>query len=84
MGIEVAQTPNGYLLSQTKYISYFFELARLTDNRTTDMPIEGNDKYSTTDGTPLSYPSLYRTIVGSLVYLTVTRPHIAHVVNVVS
>ena len=84
LGIEVAQSPKGYLLSQTKYISDLFERARLTDNRTTDTPIETNAKYSPTDGVPLSDPSLYRTIVGSLVYLTVTRPDIAHAVHVVS
>ncbi|XP_023765590.2 uncharacterized mitochondrial protein AtMg00810-like [Lactuca sativa] len=84
LGIEVAQSKKEYLLSQTKYISDLFTRAGLSDNRTIDTPLETNARYSHTDGVPLYDLNLYRTVVGSLVYLTVTRPDIAHAVHVVS
>ncbi|XP_031281289.1 uncharacterized protein LOC116139772 [Pistacia vera] len=73
-----------HLLSESKYVTDILERARLTDNKTVDAPIEVNAKYSSSDGFPLSDPTLYRTFVGSLVYLTITRPDIAYDVHVVS
>ena len=67
MGIEVAYSLRGYLLSQSKYVAYILEWVRLTDNKTIDTPIEVNAKYSSSDGVSLSDPTLYRTIVKSLV-----------------
>ena len=84
MGIEVAYSPRGYLLSQSKYIAYILKRVRLTDNKIVDTPIEVNAMYSSSDGLPLIDPTLYHTIVGSLVYLTITRPDIAYVIHVVS
>ncbi|XP_075489641.1 uncharacterized protein LOC142528475 [Primulina tabacum] len=74
----------GYLLSQSKYIADLFEHARLSDNKIVDTPVETNARYSLSDEPPLLDLTLYRTIVGSLVYLTVTRPDIAHAIHVIS
>lgn len=49
-----------------------------------DTPLELNTKLNKTDGLPLPDPSLYCCLVGSLIYLTMTCPDIAHAVQVVS
>jgi hypothetical protein len=84
LGIEVAYSPRGYLLSQLKYVADILERAKLIDNKTVDTPIKVNAKYSSSNGLPLIDPTLYRTIVRSFVYLIITRPDIAYVVHVVS
>ena len=84
MGIEVAYSPRGYLFSQSKYVADILEQARLTDHKIVDTLIEVNAMYSSSNGLPLTDPTLYCTIIGSLVYLTITRSDIAYAIHVVS
>ncbi|XP_057444144.1 uncharacterized mitochondrial protein AtMg00810-like [Lotus japonicus] len=84
LGIEVDYSPRGYLLSQSKYIATILAQARLCDTGTVDTPLEMNTQYNSSNGVPLKDHTLYRTLVGSLVYPTITRPDIAYAVHVVS
>lgn len=84
MGIEVLHNEKGYYISQSKYIQDLIDRFGITDNQTTATPIYLHLKLHPNDGTPLENPSRYGHIVGSLVYLTVTRPDIAHAVHILS
>jgi len=84
LGIEVASSSKGYLLSQSKYIAYLFNRARLIENKIVSTPFKTSVQYSSLYGVPLIDSTLYRTIVGNPVYLSATCPDIAQVVHVVS
>ena len=83
MGIEVAYSPRGYLLSRSKYVLDIQELVVLLIIRLLILPLR------LMQSTVLliecmSYHTLYHIIVRSLVYLRITRPNIAYVVHIVS
>jgi hypothetical protein len=75
LGIVIS-TPKWFFLSQEKYIQNLLNRASLTDHRTAETPMELNVHPTPTDGEPLEDPTRYRHIVGSLIYLGVTRPDI--------
>ena len=50
----------------------------------TDIPMEINVKLQKEDGELLSDVTMYRRLVGSLLYLTMTRPDIAYAVQFLS
>jgi hypothetical protein len=84
LGIEISFTHEGFFLSQKKYIHDLLNRASLTDHRTVETPMELNVHLTPTDGEPLEDLTHYRHIVGSLVYLGVTRPDILYSVHILS
>ncbi|XP_056168716.1 secreted RxLR effector protein 161-like [Syzygium oleosum] len=82
--LEIARSSRSILISQQKYTADILSRAALSDSRTAATPIELNQKFCLDDGEPLSDVTYYWTLVGSLIYLTISRPDIAYAVHVVS
>jgi hypothetical protein len=81
---EVHHTAKGIFVNQHKYINELVEMANLNQSKPANTPMEINLKLRKNDGDPIADPTLYRSLVGSLVYLTITRPDISFSVNIVS
>ena len=71
-------------MNQHKYSQDLITLACLEDTSSIDTPMEVNVKYMKDEGDLLDEPTLYQRLVGSLIYLTTTRPDISYVVHQVS
>ena len=83
-GLEVSSSVDGYYLTQVKYTSDLISRASITDSKIVNTPIEYNCCLNSHDGESLTDATLYRQLVGSLIYLIVTRPDISYAVHVVS
>ena len=84
LGLEITHSTDGLYITQAKYASNLLSRAGLIDSKTVDTPVELNAHLTPSRGKPLSKTSLYRRLVGSLVYLTVTRPDISYAIHQVS
>ena len=84
LGIEVAYSPKGYFLSYFKYIVDILDPACLTDTKIVDNPLKVNVRYFSFGGALPLDPIFYCAIVGSLVYLTITRLNIIYIVYIIS
>ena len=84
LGLEITHSTDELYITLAKYAFKLLSRAGLTDSKTLDTPIELNAHLTPSGGKPLSNPSLYKRLVGSLVHLTVTRPDIYYAVHQVS
>ncbi|KAK0591006.1 hypothetical protein LWI29_034346 [Acer saccharum] len=84
LGVEVVPHKHGILLSQRRYIMDLLTCTKMTGAKSVQTPIPTSPPISLHSGTPLSDPTTYRTVVGSLQYLSLTRPDISYTVNKLS
>jgi hypothetical protein len=83
-GIEVAQSDGVITLCQRSYAAKILEVAGLSNCNSCSTPMECRLKLHKEDGAKAVDATMYRSIVGSLRYLTNTRPDITHAVGVIS
>ncbi|KAI3759425.1 hypothetical protein L6452_07232 [Arctium lappa] len=84
LGIEVARTPDGMVLSQRKYTLDILSDSGMLGCKPSSFLIEQNLQLDHCDGSPQVEASRYRRLIGRLLYLQVTRPDIAYAVNMLS
>eukprot|EP00253_Pinus_taeda_P005139 PITA_05139 len=84
LGVEVWQTENNIFLSQSKYAKNLVDRFRMQDCKLATTPMERGLKLSTRSSSPLVDETLFRQLVGNLIYLTATRPDISFAVSYIS
>ncbi|XP_048137760.1 uncharacterized mitochondrial protein AtMg00810-like [Rhodamnia argentea] len=84
LGLEIDRTKEGLFLCQQKYARDLLEKFRMLDCKPISTPLDGNAKACADEGRELEDSTMYSQLVGSLIYLTITRPDIAFAVGVAS
>jgi hypothetical protein len=84
LGLEVEQSEKGIFISQNKYANEVLKRFRMLNCKTTPTPVATGTKLSKEDCSPNVDPTLYKRLVGSLMYLTATRPDIMFAVSLIS
>ena len=84
LGIEVDQSENGVFISQDKYVEAVLKRFNMQNSKAAVTPTVVGLKLTKEDSSKDFDPKLYKSIVGSLMYLTATRPDIMHAVSLIS
>nr|GEU89204.1 hypothetical protein [Tanacetum cinerariifolium] len=75
-GLQVKQKDNGIFISQDKYVAYILKKFDFTTVKTTSTPMEHNKALIKDVEVKDVDVHLYRLMIGSLMYLTASRPNI--------
>ncbi|XP_028083037.1 uncharacterized protein LOC114284336 [Camellia sinensis] len=81
LGISVHSDEHGYFLSRAKYAAALLHKAGLQDCKPCSFPMVVKTVCSAADSLPFAQPFLYRSLVGGLQYLTITRPDLSYAIN---
>nr|GEU68770.1 hypothetical protein [Tanacetum cinerariifolium] len=74
LGIQILRNSTGLIMTQRKYTLKLLQSAGFLNVKPLSIPFDHIIKVNHDDGELLDDPSQYRTLVGKLLYLTITRP----------
>ena len=83
-GMEVLQCSDEIFICQQKYISDILNRFKMQDCKPVSTPISIGVKLAKDEDSEKEDDSMYRSLIGSLLYLTASRPHILFVVSLLS
>lgn len=81
LGIELSYTPNGIFLSQWKYILDLLKRASMDKSNDSPTPMTTTYRLTTAEGPFVTDATLFRSIVGALQHVVITRPDIVFLVS---
>nr|GEV03035.1 hypothetical protein [Tanacetum cinerariifolium] len=81
LGLQVQQRPDGIFINQDKYVQEIVNKFDLGSVRTTTTPYEATKPKSKNESDSPVNVHLYRSMIGSLMYLTASRPDIMFAVS---
>ncbi|XP_071704142.1 uncharacterized protein [Rutidosis leptorrhynchoides] len=84
LGMKINQQTSGVYISQKKYASDMLKRFNMFSCKPVTSPLVLNCKLSKEDGDKLADPTLYRSIIGSLLYLAISRPDLAYAASFLS
>ncbi|KAG6532115.1 hypothetical protein ZIOFF_005953 [Zingiber officinale] len=77
LGLQIENLEQGICVTQFNYAKWLIEKFGLIDGKKRSTPLDVSARFRRDEGTCLSGPRLFRAFMGSLIYLTITKPDIA-------
>ena len=84
LGLQVLQSKEGIIISQSKYACDLLHHFHMEDCKLAPSPFQYGVKLSVTCTTPEVEATLYRQLVGKILYLTHTHPNLSFTIGLVA
>ncbi|XP_019416403.1 PREDICTED: uncharacterized protein LOC109327693 [Lupinus angustifolius] len=84
LGLEVSISKTGLLLNQRQYALSILQDTGTLASKPYKTSFDPSTKLQFNHGSPLPDPSLYRRLVGRLIYLTISRPDLSYAIQQLS
>lgn len=84
LGVELIQDEHGIFINQQKYAGEILKRFGMKNSNSVRNPIVPGQKLSKTRNGEVADPTVFKQLIGSLRYLTATRPDLIYSVNLVS